>query len=135
MDRSPRDFESRASASFTTPASCTSTISRQGCRDAERRRTGTPGKKALAFRQLGFQDTDARQVAIALVVIEIVANDILLGNFKSPICLEMVMIAILFEEGREGDSYWTYTPSERMHWSGCLPRQDTAMFHRSLAGA
>ncbi len=41
------------------------------------------------------------------------------------------MIAILFEEGREGngceiDGYWTYTLSERMHWSGCLPRQGTA---------
>jgi len=41
------------------------------------------------------------------------------------------MIAILFEEGRESggceiDGYWTYTLSERMHWSGCLPRQGTA---------
>jgi len=43
----------------------------------------------------------------------------------------MVMIAILFEEGRKGDGgeidgYWAYTLSERMPWSGCLPRQGTA---------
>ena len=41
------------------------------------------------------------------------------------------MIAILFEEGREGDGceidgYRTYKLSERMHWSGHLPRQGTA---------
>src|SRR5574337_443531 len=43
----------------------------------------------------------------------------------------MVMIAILFEGGREGgsykvDGYWTYTQSERMRWSEYLPRQSTA---------
>src|SRR5574337_1062498 len=47
MGRSPRDFESRASASFTTPASSTSTTSRRGCREA-RRRDGGP--KTLGWR-------------------------------------------------------------------------------------